>query len=113
MCSDGERLRYARRVSGPLLDRFDLRVPVARPGAHDLLDGTPGESTASVAARVRRARALSIERQGTLNAVLGARRLDEHAQVDEAAKNGSDKKAQGVGRIRQGLWRERERERLI
>ena len=86
MCSDGERLRYARRVSGPLLDRFDLRVPVARPGAHDLLDGTPGESTASVAARVRRARALSIERQGTLNAVLGARRLDEHAQVDEAAK---------------------------
>ncbi|MEO1057137.1 MAG: YifB family Mg chelatase-like AAA ATPase [Actinomycetota bacterium] len=86
MCSDGERLRYARRVSGPLLDRFDLRVPVSRPGAADLLDGTPGESTATVADRVRAARAVAVERQGSLNAMLGARRLDQYAEVDEAAK---------------------------
>ncbi|MEO6318931.1 MAG: YifB family Mg chelatase-like AAA ATPase, partial [Acidimicrobiales bacterium] len=30
-CSDGARARYQRRLSGPLLDRFDLRLPVHRP----------------------------------------------------------------------------------
>src|ERR1019366_4994937 len=30
-CSEGARARYASRVSGPLLDRFDLRVTVERP----------------------------------------------------------------------------------
>ena len=30
-CSDWPRMRYASRVSGPLLDRFDLRVQVDRP----------------------------------------------------------------------------------
>src|SRR3546814_6651509 len=30
-CTEGARLRYQRRLSGPLLDRFDLRVEVRRP----------------------------------------------------------------------------------
>ena len=30
-CTDGARARYQRRLSGPLLDRFDLRVEVTRP----------------------------------------------------------------------------------
>ena len=38
-CSDRGRLRYRRRLSGPLLDRFDLRVDVARPDVADLLGG--------------------------------------------------------------------------
>ncbi|NOJ28389.1 MAG: hypothetical protein DA330_10305, partial [Nitrososphaera sp.] len=36
-CTDGERARYRRRLSGPLLDRFDLRVDVDRPSADELL----------------------------------------------------------------------------
>ncbi len=36
-CSDSGRLRYRRRLSGPLLDRFDLRVDVSRPDVTDLL----------------------------------------------------------------------------
>ena len=32
------RLRYLRRLSGPLLDRFDLRVAVQRPAVDELLD---------------------------------------------------------------------------
>nr|MBA2626186.1 YifB family Mg chelatase-like AAA ATPase [Acidimicrobiia bacterium] len=48
-CSDGARARYARRLSGPLLDRFDLRLDVARPDAGDLLSGARGESSADVA----------------------------------------------------------------
>ena len=37
-CDDIARLRYVRRLSGPLLDRFDLRVAVQRPGVDELLD---------------------------------------------------------------------------
>ena len=55
-CPELVRQRYNRRLSGPLLDRFDLRVVVSRPDVADLLGGPPGESTAVVAARVAAAR---------------------------------------------------------
>jgi magnesium chelatase family protein len=54
-CSDAQRERYRRRLSAPLLDRFDLRVRVDAPEASDVT----GESSAEVAARV----AVAYERQ--------------------------------------------------
>ena len=53
-CSDAAMARYARRLSGPLLDRFDLRIPVNLPDPGQVVGGRPGESTAVVAARVAR-----------------------------------------------------------
>ncbi len=47
-CSDAQRERYRRRLSAPLLDRFDLRVRVDAPEANDVR----GESSAEVALRV-------------------------------------------------------------
>lgn len=85
VCGDAVLHRYARRVSGPLLDRFDLRVPVHRPGVEDLLANQPGESSAVVAARVAEARIRATERQGDLNCTLSAGRLDEFAPLDAAA----------------------------
>ncbi|MGB0113676.1 MAG: YifB family Mg chelatase-like AAA ATPase [Ilumatobacteraceae bacterium] len=86
VCGDGVLHRYARRVSGPLLDRFDLRVPVHRPAVDDLLINEPGESSAVVAARVGAARELALERQGVLNSALAVGRLDRCAQLDSAAR---------------------------
>ncbi|MEV7656109.1 YifB family Mg chelatase-like AAA ATPase [Streptomyces anulatus] len=55
--------RYQARLSGPLLDRVDLRVEVEPVDRADLLGhGGRGESTAVVAARVRDARARAAER---------------------------------------------------
>jgi magnesium chelatase family protein len=62
-CSPLERRRYGSRLSGPLLDRIDLRVdlpPVTRAAWLDGL-GTP-ESTATVARRVLAARAVAAAR---------------------------------------------------
>jgi magnesium chelatase family protein len=56
-CSDAQRERYRRRLSAPLLDRFDLRVRVDAPESTD----QPLESSAEVAARVTAA----YERQRT------------------------------------------------
>ena len=85
MCGDAVLHRYARRVSGPLLDRFDLRVPVHRPAVDQLLANEPGESSAVIAARVLAARQLAQERQGRLNSALGVDRLDDVARLDGAA----------------------------
>ncbi|MEW1611150.1 MULTISPECIES: ATP-binding protein [unclassified Streptomyces] len=55
--------RYQARLSGPLLDRVDLRVEVEPVDRADLLEqGGRGEPTAVVAARVREARARAAER---------------------------------------------------
>jgi magnesium chelatase family protein len=74
-CTEKTVDRYRRRMSGPLMDRFDLRVRVARLDAWEL-DGPPGESSALVRGRVEAARKRQDER-GVVNAGLTRRRLDE------------------------------------
>jgi magnesium chelatase family protein len=56
-CSEIDRLRYARKLSGPLLDRIDLvcHVPAATPLAL-VGEGTDGESSSAVRERVIAAR---------------------------------------------------------
>jgi magnesium chelatase family protein len=106
-CSDAARARYARRLSGPLLDRFDLRVVVARPEVDELMSGEPGEPSAVVAARVRAARELAATRGVRCNADLPAGRLDEVAPLtggaaallEHALRSGS-LSARGMGRVR-------------
>ncbi|MET7272897.1 YifB family Mg chelatase-like AAA ATPase [Streptomyces flaveolus] len=56
-CPPASIRRYQARLSGPLLDRVDLRVEVDRVTRRELAgDGTRGDSTATVADRVRGAR---------------------------------------------------------
>ncbi|MGR3342476.1 MAG: YifB family Mg chelatase-like AAA ATPase [Paracoccaceae bacterium] len=53
---------YLGRISGPLMDRFDLRVEVPPVAFADLELPESGEPTAVVAARVKAARAVQAER---------------------------------------------------
>lgn len=85
-CSDAARARYARRLSGPLLDRIDLRIEVMRPDPSDLLIGPPGESSAVVGERVRVARERAAERGVSMNAELDAADLDRYAPLSPGAK---------------------------
>ncbi len=84
-CSPAARARYARRLSGPLLDRFDLVVPLARPRAEELLAGVGGEASAAVAQRVERARAQARRRGVPANAALTAGQLDRYAPLGARA----------------------------
>lgn len=61
-CDPSARARYARRLSGPLVDRIDLLVDVQPVTRDQLVDRPDGESTAVVAARVARARAFAAQR---------------------------------------------------
>lgn len=80
-CDERSKAKYLGKISGPLLDRFDLRVAVRRPAIDDLFDPGGGESTIEVAARVAHARRLSLERSGRLNAELDEQTLDEFAPL--------------------------------
>ena len=86
-CDDSARLRYLRRLSGPLLDRFDLRVGVAKPGVDDLLQSGGGECTATAAARVDTARRAAVEARGMLNSEIPASHLDILAPLQPAARS--------------------------
>ncbi len=78
--------RYRSRVSGPLLDRIDLHVPVQPVPLDRLTTPKDGEASTVVAARVLEARQRGWERNGQVtNARLSPRRLRTAARIDERA----------------------------
>lgn len=61
-CPDATVSRYQRRVSGPLLDRFDLFIDVPRVEYEELVGEPTGENSAAVRERVCAAREQQQER---------------------------------------------------
>jgi magnesium chelatase family protein len=84
-CSPGQLARYARRLSGPFLDRFDLRVPVDPPEPALALATVGGEATAAVRERVGAARERAHHRGVDANRALRGGALDAHAPLTSAA----------------------------
>lgn len=80
-CSPQQLLRYQRRLSGPLLDRIDLRLNVPRLTDQELTFAGRSEGSAAVAERVARARATMLGRQGCANAHLGAEALARYTRL--------------------------------
>ena len=90
-CSPATVAKYQRRISGPLLDRFDLHVDVS-PVQFDRLaqkDHT-AETTTHIAQRVQQARTVQQDRfAGTrrlLNAEMGVKEIDECCQIPPEAQ---------------------------
>ena len=104
-CSSVSRARYIRRFSGPLLDRFDLRVVVSKPDVDELLRGGQGETTATVAERVAEARRRARERGVRCNAELPARLLDHSVPLTAAASSLLEHKLRTNGLSARGLHR--------
>ncbi len=118
-CSPRARSAYLGRISGPLLDRIDLRVDVSPVGPAELLaaaaGGQAGESTAQVAERVRHARErASIRLTDTpwrLNAQVPARYSRANWPLGNEALQGAEKAlhsgvltARGLDRVVRVAW---------
>lgn len=104
-CSASARQRYRERLSGPLLDRLDLRVGVPRLTPDELLRCPPGEASAAVAARVAAARETARARQGGLNAALAGGALREHARLEPGPERLARRLAQGLALSGRGFDR--------
>jgi magnesium chelatase family protein len=93
-CSPGRLEQYAGRISGPLLDRFDLHIEVPRVAFADVAEPAACGESAELRGVVTRARDLQLARGGRLNARLDARGLwrvvdlgaDERALLKRAAE---------------------------
>ncbi|MEJ5863617.1 YifB family Mg chelatase-like AAA ATPase [Pseudomonas farsensis] len=82
-CSPEQIQRYRNKLSGPLLDRIDLHLTVAR--ENTVLGNQPsGESSASVAQVVAEARERQQCRQGCANAFLDLKGLRRHCALPQA-----------------------------
>jgi len=106
-CRPPERVRYSRRISGPLLDRIDLMVQVDRPSTPALLSSEPAEASCAVAERVAKVREMSALRGVRCNAEMCESLLDEVAWLDEEATlmvadalDGGRLSARGLRRLR-------------
>ncbi|WP_281630681.1 YifB family Mg chelatase-like AAA ATPase [Vibrio sp. St2] len=75
-------LRYLSRLSGPLLDRFDMSLEIpALPKGTLAEGGDRGETTEVVKQRVLNARACMLERSNKVNALLGSREIEEYCPL--------------------------------
>jgi magnesium chelatase family protein len=82
---------YLGRISGPLMDRFDLRIEVPALSIDDLSAAPPGEASAKIATRVARARRVQRERYAgadgvSVNADAEGGLLDAAAVMEDAAR---------------------------
>ena len=101
---------YLGRISGPLMDRFDLRVDVPPVAFTDLDLPASGDSTAQVAARVASARALQAARFGEaggtrLNADAEGKVLEEIAAPDAEGRDLLLRAAERMGLSARGYHR--------
>jgi len=96
-CSPEQVSRYQARLSGPLLDRIDLRVEVPAVAPAAMGAGADGESSAAVASRVAAARSRALQRQGCSNARLATQALDQHARLASTETRFLDKAATSLG----------------
>lgn len=89
ICSPKQVAAYMGKISGPLLDRFDLHVDVDPVAYEALASKEKGESSAQIRERIAAARERQKKRfQGTsiyCNAMIPDHLLSEYCEIDEAA----------------------------
>ncbi|MEP1207127.1 MAG: YifB family Mg chelatase-like AAA ATPase [Rhizobiaceae bacterium] len=94
VCRRGKRCAtdYQARISGPLMDRLDLRVDVPAVSTSDLMDIKAGEASESILQRVARARKIQAERYRGLghdfltNAQAGTTIIEQVAESDDSGR---------------------------
>ena len=86
-CTKEQVQRYRKKISGPLLDRIDLHIPVSRLPIREL-NRTSGtyESSQDIQKRVIHARKKQLIRQNCNNAQLSTRQIEEHCFLEQSGK---------------------------
>ncbi|NLZ94143.1 MAG: YifB family Mg chelatase-like AAA ATPase [Firmicutes bacterium] len=91
VCTDRQIHNYRHKISGPLLDRLDIFVEVARLRYEEVAGRHTGEASADIAKRVARARKqqyLRFRKEGiNYNAEMLPQHLDKYCTLDAAGRD--------------------------
>jgi magnesium chelatase family protein len=85
-CSREQIQRYMSKISGPLLDRIDMHVEVARLPAEMLMTDEKVENSVTVKQRVHTARSQQYQRQAKCNTALSVPEIEQHCALDVSAQ---------------------------
>jgi magnesium chelatase family protein len=85
-CTPEMVARYQDRISGPLLDRIDMRVEVGSLTDDELMEMPDGEPTRYIAERVLKAHDRALARQGKSNDELQAGEIERVCKPEGAVK---------------------------
>ena len=83
ICTPVQIIKYQKRVSGPLLDRFDRAIEVPRLKYDKLVSKTAAEDSASIKNRVENARQISSKRLGKNNAEMNIKEIKIHCAIND------------------------------
>lgn len=81
ICSESERIKYTRKISGPIMDRIDIHIRVRRMNFSEYKKRSLGETSDSIRNRVAAARSVQKTR-GILNANIPHRDLEKFVKID-------------------------------
>lgn len=90
-CTPGQIQSYLGKISGPMLDRFDIQVEVPAVKYDDISSDKKGETSESIRERVWKARKIQLERYKNdgiyTNSQLSASGIEKYCKLDENGKN--------------------------
>jgi magnesium chelatase family protein len=108
-CLPGRLAAYAERLSGPVLDRIDIRIEMERLPKREIFRAEPGEPSAVVRQRVVRARERQAERLAPLgiatNAEIPPQRLAELVPLRPGARRIIEDAVEAHGLTARGVHR--------
>ena len=101
-CTEQHIRRYRTRISGPLLDRIDMHIEVARPNFDKFNEKSDTVTSAAVRDIVNRAQAIQAQRFKShsnifTNAHMGVREIDRYCQINLDAKRLLTKSVERLG----------------
>ncbi len=85
-CTPDVITRYQRKLSGPLLDRIDIQIQIGSLSQDELSRQATGESSKTIAQRVKKAYQIQTTRQGKPNNQLSTSEIDHYCRPDKAGE---------------------------
>ncbi|MHB8780667.1 MAG: YifB family Mg chelatase-like AAA ATPase [Candidatus Geothermincolia bacterium] len=104
-CTPAQLHRYRDKLSGPLLDRFDMLVEMVRLTPQELAERSGGERSAQVGLRVADARARQLRLRGRLNAQMSPAETDTLCELPPEASSFLERAVTGLRLTARGYHR--------
>ena len=85
-CTPSQILRYQRKISGPILDRIDIKIEVPRIGFEKLSSKKVAKESEKIREKTEKARKIQ-ERRGIINGEMTIREINKYCNFDLLSKD--------------------------